>query len=402
MGFLGLIPADKLAASYDPQNKVLILYAEGKAKKYTTGIHFVQDLHFVGGLKFDLEGWTGPIGPGWQPYKIKGEFPLTLPSVVTPGKDVIIVTANYPGGHAVTIRWLGYIGDPPAPNPNVGDLSISDGEIPKQPPVTINGSNNIVAFWGQPFNIAAPAESNKYASTTMKYDNKYLLITNAANEDGLIVWTFDPTSIGTTQVIVTTIPPPPLIGIFQIWYTIEILGRETATIPKSLADGSEPSAPAEILSFKGRVFIAIHLVKIRWPDAELWWVEANLPIGVRPPTTDPNELLQLRAAFNVDKGTVIIDSKGWESWDNPVFYNHKLLGNVVVPFPVKFDIVEAYEILVEAGYSGKLSSAVLKHPLGPKGEPWDEEPYYVFQLFEGPAVFVGAENGSVWPPPPNQ
>jgi hypothetical protein len=61
----GLIPADKVAASYDPEQKVLALYAEGKVKKYTSGIRFVRDIHFVGGLKFDLEGWSGPIGRGW-------------------------------------------------------------------------------------------------------------------------------------------------------------------------------------------------------------------------------------------------------------------------------------------------------------------------------------------------
>jgi hypothetical protein len=33
MGFLGLIPADKVAQSYDPEQKVLTLYAEGKVKK---------------------------------------------------------------------------------------------------------------------------------------------------------------------------------------------------------------------------------------------------------------------------------------------------------------------------------------------------------------------------------
>jgi hypothetical protein len=105
-------------------------------------------------------------------------------------------------------------------------------------------------------------------------------------------------------------------------------------------------------------------------------------------------------AFNVDKGTVVIDSKGWGSWNNPVFYDAKLLGNVLVPFPIKMDIVDAYRILVEKGYSGLISSCVLKHPLGPKGEPWDEQPYYIFQLFEGLEVYVGVNDGSVWPEPP--
>jgi hypothetical protein len=96
----------------------------------------------------------------------------------------------------------------------------------------------------------------------------------------------------------------------------------------------------------------------------------------------------------------MIDSKGCGSWDKPVFYDFKLFWNLVVPFPIKMDIVDAYKIMVEKGYEGKLSSCVLKHPLGPGGEPWDKQPYYIFQLFDGPEVFVGVNDGSIWPTPP--
>jgi hypothetical protein len=175
-------------------------------------------------------------------------------------------------------------------------------------------------------------------------------MTNAANEDGLIIWTFDPISIGWTQVVVTTIPAPPRIGINQAIYTIEVLGREVFTIPICITDGSEAGAPDDYLSFLGRVFIATRLVKLTWPNAELWWVTTHLPAGVLSLTTDPNNLRQLRAAFNVHKGTVMIDSKGWGLWDKLVFYDFKLFGNLVVPFPIKMDIVDAYKIMVEKGY----------------------------------------------------
>jgi hypothetical protein len=146
---------------------------------------------------------------------------------------------------------------------------------------------------------------------------------------------------------VTTIPAPPRIGINQAIHTIEILGREVATIPKCITDGSEPGAPDDYLSFLGRVFIATRLVKLTWPDAELRWVTAHLPAGELVPTMDLNNLRQLRAAFNVHKGTVMIDSKGWGSWDKPVFHDFKLFGSLVVPFPIKMDIVDAYKIMVE-------------------------------------------------------
>jgi hypothetical protein len=51
-------------------------------------------------------------------------------------------------------------------------------------------------------------------------------------------------------------------------------------------------------------------------------------------------------------------------------------------------------------YEGKLSSCALKHPLGPGREPWDKQPYYIFQLFDGPEIFVGVNDGSIWPTPP--
>jgi hypothetical protein len=217
-------------------------------------------------------------------------FPITLPSIITFGREITIATADYPKGKVITVNWLGYSEDESASAPCVGELSISDDKAPQQPPVTINGPNEMVVIYGEPFDIKAAAESNRYARVTVKYDRNYLLMTNAANEDGLIIWTFDPISIGWTQVIATTIPAPPRIGINQAIYTIEILDREVATIPKCITDGSEPGAPDDYLSFLGRVFLATRLVRLTWPDAELWWVTAHLPAGGLPPTTDPNNL----------------------------------------------------------------------------------------------------------------
>jgi hypothetical protein len=398
MGFLGLIPADKVTASYDPEKQILTLIAEGKVKKYTTGIHFVRDCHFVGGLKYDLEGWTGPIGKGWEPYVCEQEIHIHFPSVISSGKDIIIATANDSKGEVVTVRWLGYADGEPASIPSVTDLNLTDKKIPEQPPVTMTCPNEMTVIYGVPFPIVSGAESNKYYSCTVKFDSNYLTMINAANEEGLIIWTYMPITIGITQVVVTTTLPPPIVGSVQKWYTIEIIGRSAASIPKSITDGSDSAAPAEPLSFIGRVYMAMRIVQHFWPDAELWWVTANLPAGARPPTKNPNELYQLQAAFNVDKGTVIIRSDGWQFWGNPKFYPYKIFGNVIVPFPVKLDLVPAYRLMVEKGWGDEINGCVLRHPLGPKCEPWDEQPYYIFQLPDGIEVYVGMD-GSVWPPP---
>jgi len=53
---------------------VFVVTVEGDAPNYTTGITLTRDTHFVGGLKINVMGWTGPIGPGSKPYKVTGSF----------------------------------------------------------------------------------------------------------------------------------------------------------------------------------------------------------------------------------------------------------------------------------------------------------------------------------------
>jgi hypothetical protein len=38
----------------------------------------------------------------------------------------------------------------------------------------------MVVIYGEPFDIKAAAEPNRYARVTLKYDRNYLLMTNAA------------------------------------------------------------------------------------------------------------------------------------------------------------------------------------------------------------------------------
>lgn len=51
------------------------VYVEGDAQNYSYGFDLVRDTHFVGGLKIDSMGWTGPIGEGTSHYKDHGTFP---------------------------------------------------------------------------------------------------------------------------------------------------------------------------------------------------------------------------------------------------------------------------------------------------------------------------------------
>jgi hypothetical protein len=48
---------------------------EGDAKNYSSGFTLVRDPNWVGGLKINSMGWTGPLGEGTKAYKVTGSFP---------------------------------------------------------------------------------------------------------------------------------------------------------------------------------------------------------------------------------------------------------------------------------------------------------------------------------------
>ncbi len=54
---------------------VFIIEVEGDAPNFSYGFDLVRDSHFVGGLKIDAMGWTGPRASGTTPYKVHGSFP---------------------------------------------------------------------------------------------------------------------------------------------------------------------------------------------------------------------------------------------------------------------------------------------------------------------------------------
>lgn len=54
---------------------VFIVEVAGEAPNYSYGFSLKRDDHFVGGLKINSMGWTGPLGAGTSPYTSKGTFP---------------------------------------------------------------------------------------------------------------------------------------------------------------------------------------------------------------------------------------------------------------------------------------------------------------------------------------
>ncbi|KAF8243673.1 hypothetical protein K440DRAFT_611768 [Wilcoxina mikolae CBS 423.85] len=376
MGFFGLEPADKLAASYVAAT--LTLHAEGTVPNFTSGITFNR-VPWMGGLKFSLDGWTGPRGEGSRPYVHDQSFKIELPSLALPSGNVIIVTANHPHGIVVPIDGLEQLQQSPS---DVQPQPLPPGNTEQH---IISDPTHITALFKLPFEIQASDEVPRHGTVDIIFDPQYLVMTTAGIQDKDIVWTFNSLQTGNTQVIVTTTGGIASFTKRKI-YDISIVVLE----PK-------PSGPqgGEILSFLGRVNIADRIVKKQYPDAELNVVEASLPVGASA-TTNPLDLSQLRAIFRTgNDGTAIIKSTGWGSWGPLEFIAQPLLGNGVIPWPVKMDIAVAVQVMEAAGYTGKFLKCTLRHPLGPSGKPFDE-PYYIFEMEDGPAVFVGVNDSSVY------
>lgn len=53
---------------------IFIVEVEGDAPNYSYGFTLKRDAHFVGGLKIDSMGWTGPLGQGTSHYRVRGSF----------------------------------------------------------------------------------------------------------------------------------------------------------------------------------------------------------------------------------------------------------------------------------------------------------------------------------------
>ncbi|WP_141343327.1 hypothetical protein [Bradyrhizobium sp. USDA 3458] len=91
MGFYQTEPFKTAKASFihGPDGFGLFLVeVQGDAPNFTTGITLVRDPHWVGGLKIDVMGWTGPLGDGSMPYTVKGSFPgHYVPQIVVSGSN---------------------------------------------------------------------------------------------------------------------------------------------------------------------------------------------------------------------------------------------------------------------------------------------------------------------------
>lgn len=92
MGFYQSQPFNTAKAYYvwtglgEPGHFTVIV--QGDARNYTSGIELKRDPEFVGGLKVNVMGWTGPLGAGTRPYVVQGTFPGEFRS------EIVVAGAN--------------------------------------------------------------------------------------------------------------------------------------------------------------------------------------------------------------------------------------------------------------------------------------------------------------------
>ena len=92
MGFYGPEPFDTAKAFYvwtglnEPGH--FSVEVTGNAPNFTSGIQLDRDRDFVCGLRIDVMGWTGPLGAGSTPYRVRGTFPgMFVPKIVVAGTN---------------------------------------------------------------------------------------------------------------------------------------------------------------------------------------------------------------------------------------------------------------------------------------------------------------------------
>jgi hypothetical protein len=194
MGFLQPIPADDLSAVYHVNEGQLVLTAEGKVQDFTTGIEFIRQ-PFPCGLKFNLEGWVGPLDGKSSKYKKTQEYDISPPVP----KEVVIVTANNPNGKQVPVE----ITPSGASVASVSQECLGDTK-PSGTNTVVPETETIAARIGTPFKVKQSKNigSSQLGDISISFDNQFVSLKNASIQGGDIVWTFDPLKIGVTDVVV--------------------------------------------------------------------------------------------------------------------------------------------------------------------------------------------------------
>ncbi|KAF6832153.1 hypothetical protein CMUS01_07052 [Colletotrichum musicola] len=365
---LQLIPADKITAFYNNETKTLKLSAQGKAVPITRDIHFKR-IRTIGGLRFQLLGWVGPVTRGDSPYTADSYFNIELPSRVFPTGLVGIETAN-------NKQWVVEI-----------ESLLKNGS---QKP--LSASEPIIAELGKPFTIQQRDEfKGKGGTVNISFDKNFVALTDAGVVNSKqIEWTFNPIQTGNTEIAVfvsqheppfsfrvpyeVTIKPPHNAGALNTLARLPVAGLAPANGSSSAKKNGGASIPGERLHWDGFVNVGINAIKKQHPDAELYNVSARSFTG--QPVDNEWDLGKLDITMRIgDRKFGVVKSTGWGEFGQ-VETVPALLGNDIVPWPVSLEIHEAFAILRKGGFQQPIQDLSLRKPLHPEFN----QRFYVFHV----------------------
>lgn len=425
MGFKGPIAASELGAVYDPAKQVLTLSASGEVQNYTYGFKFERQ-PWIGGLRFELTGWSGPIGPGASKYSFSEDFSIPGLTVFDPKGTVIIVTSNHPDGEVIEIKFLGI---PPPGVSNGSEMlstisgKLSGSERPAPPqvidvatPLTIN------TLFREPFKLSEKIPTGLGATLHVDFDTQFLTLTEAGVDDGGLNWTFNSVQTGDTQIITYSTAAffdPIIRKVYSV--KIFVLDAVTATNnPSKIAslvssngngdsngasngttNGNGVTKPNTLilpLPFLGRVFEAQVIVRGVLPSARLLRVTATNPCQPVYPHIHPLGLpSQLEAMFVGDNGKyATIKSVGWGEWAPPVVRDGPgIVGLQTFDLDtVKVHLDQAVKAVRAGGNDKDIYDFTLTDPFGnPANGPY--QPMYSFHMEDDSYVSVNAVTGKV-------
>ncbi|KAF9639904.1 hypothetical protein BFW01_g11710 [Lasiodiplodia theobromae] len=394
MTTFGLISFDRAAATYDPIKHQLNISVEGRAPHGTHGIELVPVV-WMGGLKYELDGWTPRYPVEHMPYIFEESFKIPNLAIAAPANEIIIVSLNHPDGLRVKVHWLGW-GSSQLPK-SIGNGNGTpfpkhhhEAEVMHKPP----NADTLIALYKQPFTVKEPIPPSGRGFAKVLFDQNALFMVNASIEDGIITWTLNSLNTGKTQVIVERFAGEGL-GLIRKVYDVDVIVLDNVLAQhhhKSHSDGVASTAKPHdgaILDFLGRVFIAVRIVRDMVPEAQLLWVKASLPHGMPYPVRDPNMLSHLDCRFSTPSGSASIQSRGWGDWCPPSFSSHKIIGMHSLDVEkMPMNITDAVDAMRKHHITDAFWAASLESPTVAPEELPDEPPYYVFRMVNGKNVWV--------------
>jgi hypothetical protein len=448
MGFFGHIPATDLKARYNRVSKQLILFASGDAVSYTSAISF-ERVQMLNGLKFALNGWVGPITDAKQPYDYNQSFSIELPNLqIFPTNTVIFVTSNYPEGKVVDIDY--FFGEPlPADAATTTNGTTTESpldkplpddfkpriDIPTNPDGTAVGlgttNKSLTKLFKIPFPITTSSKvPGPLGNITINFDKTHLQLTDSSLAANELTWTFNSLETGHTQIIVRTlggggteidnktiydvcVELPHGVGPVKPPIVPQNGTTKPATTQAAITEpsGAKDPHPVDDLIHPR---IPIPLPWLTFANIGTKLLEAAYPLGVQlleiqavplvpGPVTGPFQLAQMKivARVAVEKAsdndvshyTAILTSIGWGEFGSIEISVEPWLGDVVIEWPIKLDLLEAFGLMQAAGFTDPIEAMTLRQPLysGLK------EPYYIFSFPDGKFVAVGVEDSKVVP-----